>query len=144
MSIGLISFPEGQSTSPTLNLVQQSKSATPAFVAPAQIQSPPPMLTLPEVSDISNANYTIHYNDTDEWSKRDEKEFSKLAEAKALGQATANDLKKLLRLRHRRRTAKNPMSGDEVLFHYQRRQMEAKLLKDLQDYVLFIQAPRGA
>lgn len=144
MSLGLLSFPEGQSTSPTLDLVEQSRSATPAFVAPVSFQSPPQLVSLPEESDISSANYTVHFESSDRWSNREEREFSRLAEAKARGHATADDLEKLLILTHRRRIVKNPLSGDEVLFHYQRRKMEAKLLKDLQDYVLFIEAPRGA
>jgi hypothetical protein len=110
---------------------------------PASVQSPPP-LVLPSATgngDVTAENYFVHVQ-TSKWTKNDERNFSNLAALKAVGKASEEDLSNLRQLQVRRRREKNPMTGDEVLFHYQRRQMESELLKNLQQYVKFLEAPR--
>ena len=145
MSLPSYNFPVGETTFASLNLTERSKSASAPFVRPAAIQSPvPPLFVVPDEGDRSAPNYSVALLKSNHWSKNNERQFDVLAEKKALGMATQEDLNALNELRLRRRKSKNPMGAEEVIFHYQRRQMESKLLKDLQEYVHFLEAPRGA
>lgn len=141
MSIGLSRFPEGQSTPASFNLTEKSKAVSAPFVRPAGVQPPPPLITPPDAGDVTTASFSITLNPSN-WTNSDERLFSRFAVLKATKKASAKDLKTLAELQARRRLGKNPMCGEEVFFQYQRRQMESKLLKDLQEYVQFLEASR--
>lgn len=132
----------GVTTFASLDLTERSKSASAPFVQPVALQSPEPSLfVIAGDGDLSAPTYSVALSKTD-WSKSNERRFDDLAEKKALGEATESELEELNGLRLARRKHKNPMSAEEVMFHYQRRKMESKLLNDLKEYVHFLEAPR--
>ena len=143
MSLGISHFPEGQSAATSFDLVERSRAAAAPYVAPSGVQSPPPLVLPPQNGngDLTPESFFIQVHST-EWTKSNEMSFSKLAALKALGKASSEELATLNELQIRRRKGRNPMAGDEVLFQYQRRQMEIELLKNLQQYVQFLEAPR--
>ena len=61
-----------------------------------------------------------------------------LAAKLALGTATGDQEVELDNLRDLRRRTRNPMSATEIIFQYQRRQREIRLLNELQNYVEFL------
>lgn len=114
-----------------------------AFSAARPSSAPPPPVSSGEAK-VTGATLVYNIRDTSRWSHTKEQEFSRLAALKARGKATGEELAELSRLRQIRRKKKNPLSAEEVLFQYRRRQMEAKLLEEIQEYVAFIEAPRPA
>ena len=113
------------------------------FAAPKVVSAPPPTVGGNE-GDQVRTSHRVTIERVETWSHSKEGTFSRLAAAKALGKASSSQLTELERLRAIRRRMKNPMSADEVIFQYRRREMESRLLADLQRYVEFLEAPRRA
>ena len=101
--------------------------------------APPPMIAGVS-SEVTPNDLILRSQGEKEWSRAKERKFSALVEQKALRTATPAQLIELGNLQLLRRETKNAPSPEEVLFQYRRRQMEAKLLRQLADYVEFLQA----
>lgn len=112
------------------------------FASPRATSTPPPVVTSGD-GDRVHSVMLVRMEEQVTWSHSKENEFSKLAALKARHKATPEQLAEFGRLLALRRRLKNPLSADEVIFQYQRREMESKLLNELQRYVAFLEAPRS-
>ena len=90
------------------------------------ISAPPPAIIGGDGDRVHTA-YAVEIDEDAAWSHSKESEFSRLAALKAKEMASPDQVAALERLRIHRRRTKNPMSADEVVFQYRRREMETKL-----------------
>lgn len=72
-----------------------------------------------------------------EWTKKLEEKFYRLAERKALRQVNMNERVEFEKLSALRRQLKNPRTGVEVLAEYEQRMLTRKLVESLTQYVEF-------
>lgn len=79
-----------------------------------------------------------------EWTKAMTKRFRELTRKEALGTIAATELNELEQLTRDRRNLEYPRPAEEVLWEVGQRQVTAKLVDALRDYVEFHQAPREA
>ena len=141
--IAVISTTEVRSVAPSLRSDAGANSLEGVFNLQSTVQAPPPPVVASNGSTTSSG-YSVLPNPDDTWSNTREFRFSKLASKRALGEASVKEQKEFDSLLKQRRRARNPPSTEEVLFQYKRRQIETKLLLQLQEYANFIDAPRSA
>jgi len=140
MSISLISINDAcASGASSIVASRVIASVNAEFLSPSAHAAPPPPPVAAEGHEVA-PTMNIVLQDTAVWSHSKEREFSRLAALRATGKATREDQQAFRELQSVRRLKKNPVPADEVIFQYKRREMESKLLANLQDYVAFLES----
>ncbi|MGH7996720.1 MAG: hypothetical protein ACREFX_10250 [Opitutaceae bacterium] len=130
------------SAAPSIKADEEAVFLVREFNLPSRVEAPPPPVFTPKGTAISSG-YSVPPHQVVKWSNTREFRYSELATKRALGEVSEKEEEEFDSLLKQRRRAKNPPSADEIIFQYKRRQMEARLLTQLQEYANFIDAPRS-
>lgn len=135
-----VTFAEASSVAPSIPAQAEGIEILASFSVPNAIGAADDMGTAEDAYQVA-PDLTIAAAEN-KWTPALDKRLSVLAAKYALERATDEENRELDRLKLLRRRLKHPLSTDEILFQYRRRQKEAILLKQLQEYVEFLNAPR--
>lgn len=118
----------------------EANEITQQFAVPEMTFSPPNGAH-PE-AELVNAEFVVRPAAPEGWSPGEEREFAELAARKVKGGASHEELIQFDELQGKRRRFKNPVSGVELIFQYERRKRELEVLQTLREYVDFIETSR--
>lgn len=88
-------------------------------------------------ADENGCEQNVCIGDGQEWTKKQERQFLRLAEQEALGRLNSQASLELERLSTLRNTLKSPRSGEDVLRDFDHRKITRDLLTALSRYVAF-------
>lgn len=113
------------------------------FRASEVIYAEPPRVSHDNKADTVGVEYLVGRQEELTWSNTQERKFARLAAKIAANKADGRERKEFSELQVVRRRTRNPLSSEDIVFDYKRRQLEARLLASLHNYVEFIETPRS-